>query len=188
MRLPYRFMENIHPDDREMVREAVTQSIDNQSFLRVEYRVQKLDGGTRWILASGRPDQVTKGAPARLMGVSLDITKRKEMEIRLRENEERLSLAFSATQDGIWDWNIETDEVLYSPRWKSMLGYGDDEVEPLTDWQQLVHPDDLERVRAALRDHLAGVEPLFESVHRLRHRDGVYLWVVSRAKALSMRK
>src|SRR6185503_17968343 len=67
--------------------------------------------------------------------------------------------------------------------WKSMLGYGDDEVEPLTDWQQLVHPDDLERVRASLRDHLAGVEPLFESVHRLRHRDGVWLWVVSRAKA-----
>ncbi len=64
-----------------------------------------------------------------------------------------------------------------------MLGYGDDEVEPLTDWQQLVHPDDLERVRTALRDHLAGNEPLFESVHRLRHRDGVWLWVVSRAKA-----
>ena len=64
-----------------------------------------------------------------------------------------------------------------------MLGYGDEEIEPLTDWQQLVHPDDLERVRTALRDHLAGQEPMFESVHRLRHRDGVWLWVVSRAKA-----
>ena len=64
-----------------------------------------------------------------------------------------------------------------------MLGYADDEAEPLTDWQQLLHPDDTVRVSSALRDHLSGKEPMFESVHRLRHRDGVWLWVESRAKA-----
>jgi diguanylate cyclase (GGDEF)-like protein/PAS domain S-box-containing protein len=101
----------------------------------------------------------------------------------LKQIEERDALALYGANDGLWDFDLDRKTTYFSPRWKSMLGYGDDEVEPLTDWQQLVHPDDLERVRAALRDHLAGIEPLFESVHRLRHRDGVWLWVVSRAKA-----
>ena len=85
----------------------------------------------------------------------------------LKQLEERDSLALYGSNDGLWDFDLDRKTTYFSPRWKSMLGYGDDEVEPLTDWQQLVHPDDLERVRAALRDHLAGVEPLFESVHRL---------------------
>ncbi len=101
----------------------------------------------------------------------------------LKQIEERDALALHGANDGLWDFDLDRKTTYFSPRWKAMLGYGDDEVEPLTDWQQLVHPDDLERVRAGLRDHLAGVEPLFESVHRLRHRDGVWLWVVSRAKA-----
>jgi PAS domain S-box/diguanylate cyclase (GGDEF) domain len=101
----------------------------------------------------------------------------------LKQIEERDALALYGANDGLWDFDLDRKTTYFSPRWKAMLGYGDDEVEPLTDWQQLVHPDDLERVRAALRDHLAGIEPLFESVHRLRHRDGVWLWVVSRAKA-----
>jgi diguanylate cyclase (GGDEF)-like protein/PAS domain S-box-containing protein len=101
----------------------------------------------------------------------------------LKQIEERDALALYGANDGLWDFDLDRKTTYFSPRWKAMLGYGDDEIEPLTDWQQLVHPDDLERVRAGLRDHLAGIEPLFESVHRLRHRDGVWLWVVSRAKA-----
>jgi diguanylate cyclase (GGDEF)-like protein/PAS domain S-box-containing protein len=100
----------------------------------------------------------------------------------LKQIEERDSLALHGSNDGLWDFDLDRKTTYFSPRWKTMLGYGDDEVE-LTDWQQLVHPDDLDRVRAGLRDHLAGIEPLFESVHRLRHRDGDWLWVVSRAKA-----
>jgi diguanylate cyclase (GGDEF)-like protein/PAS domain S-box-containing protein len=101
----------------------------------------------------------------------------------LKQIEERDALALHGSNDGLWDFDLDRKTTYFSPRWKAMLGYGDEELEPLTDWQQLVHPDDLERVRAGLRDHLAGIEPLFESVHRLRHRDGVWLWVVSRAKA-----
>ncbi|HKU15913.1 MAG TPA: EAL domain-containing protein [Steroidobacteraceae bacterium] len=101
----------------------------------------------------------------------------------LKQLEERDSLALYGSNDGLWDFDLDRKTTYFSPRWKAMLGYADEEVEPLTDWQQLVHPDDLERVRAGLREHLAGTEPMFESVHRLRHRDGVWLWVVSRAKA-----
>jgi diguanylate cyclase (GGDEF)-like protein/PAS domain S-box-containing protein len=97
--------------------------------------------------------------------------------------EERGELALHGANDGLWDFDLEKKSAYFSPRWKAMLGYSDDEIESLTDWQQFVHPEDLPRVHTALRDHLAGKEPVFESVHRLQHRDGVWLWVVSRAKA-----
>jgi len=97
--------------------------------------------------------------------------------------EERSELALHGANDGLWDFDLEKTTTYFSPRWRSMLGYSDEEIEPLVDWQQLVHPEDLPRVQTALRDHLSGKEPLFESVHRLKHRDGVWLWVVSRAKA-----
>jgi diguanylate cyclase (GGDEF)-like protein/PAS domain S-box-containing protein len=97
--------------------------------------------------------------------------------------EERNELALHGANDGLWDFEMDSQKTWFSPRWKAMLGYSDDEAEPLVDWQQLLHPDDTVRVSSALRDHLTGKEPLFESVHRLRHRDGVWLWVESRAKA-----
>ena len=99
------------------------------------------------------------------------------------ELEERNDLALHGANDGLWDFDAERKTTYFSPRWKAMLGYTDEDIEPLTDWQQLLHPDDMSRVHLALHDHLAGKEPLFESVHRLKHRDGVWLWVVSRAKA-----
>ena len=99
------------------------------------------------------------------------------------EVEERNQLALHGANDGLWDFDLDNKTTYFSPRWKAMLGYVDDEAEPLHDWQDLVHPDDMTRVHLALRDHLSGKEPMFESVHRMKHRDGVWLWVVSRAKA-----
>src|SRR5690606_27514599 len=102
---------------------------------------------------------------------------------RFEQIEERNELALYGANDGLWDCDLEGAATYFSPRWKAMVGYTDEDVESLSDWRKLVHPDDLPRVQQALRDHLSGKEPMFESVHRLRHRDGVWLWVVSRAKA-----
>ncbi|MFO7306895.1 MAG: EAL domain-containing protein [Gammaproteobacteria bacterium] len=97
--------------------------------------------------------------------------------------EERNELALYGANDGIWDFDLEKKTAYFSPRWKAMLGYSDEDMESFGDWQCLVHPEDAARVQEALRDHLSGKEPLFESVHRLKHRDGMWVWVVSRAKA-----
>ncbi|MFL6619430.1 MAG: diguanylate cyclase, partial [Povalibacter sp.] len=108
---------------------------------------------------------------------------RDHLRTHFEDLEERSELALYGANDGLWDFDLEKKTTYFSPRWKSMLGYSDEEIEPLTDWQQLVHPEDLPRVQTALREHLAGKESLFESVHRLKHHDGLWLWVVSRAKA-----
>lgn len=105
----------------------------------------------------------------------------------LRLSEERLELAFRATQDGVWDWNLETDEVFYSSRWKSMLGYGDAEIENQTSaWKRLLHPDDFPRCAEAVEKVLRG-EQDFVIEFRMRHKDGHYVPILSRGHTVRPR-
>src|SRR5215510_8444387 len=101
----------------------------------------------------------------------------------LRSLEERNELAMHTGNDGLWDFDAESNRVYFSPRWKAMLGFGEEDMNNSPDWRQLVHPDDMPRVQAAIRDHVAGKTTIFESIHRMRHRSGEWRWVVSRAKA-----
>ncbi len=103
----------------------------------------------------------------------------------LREREERLALVMQATNDGLFDWDVPSGTVYYSPRWKSMLGYAGHEVEENLDgWRQLLHPDDRARALAAVQDHLEGRTPHLELEHRLKHKDGEYRWILTRGLAL----
>jgi diguanylate cyclase (GGDEF)-like protein/PAS domain S-box-containing protein len=120
----------------------------------------------------------------KLIGTSLATgLDRMRIESRLAKLEERTTLSQAAANDGLWDFDVESNEVYFSPRWKAMLGYADEDMQGSPDWRSLVHPDDLSRVQAAIRDHVAGKTPTFESTHRMRHKSGEWRWVVSRAKA-----
>ena len=88
--------------------------------------------------------------------VARDITERRRSEAALRESEERLTLAFAGAQEGVWDWNLETDAVFYSPRWKQMLGYAEHEIDAhVSAWERVLHPDDKALARAAERGRAA---------------------------------
>jgi diguanylate cyclase (GGDEF)-like protein/PAS domain S-box-containing protein len=101
----------------------------------------------------------------------------------LAKLEERNALSLPSANDGLWDFDVEHNTVWFSPRWKTMLGYDENDPSVSPDWRRLVHPDDMARVQALIRDHIAGKTPMFESVHRMRHLKGEWRWVVSRAKA-----
>lgn len=99
--------------------------------------------------------------------------------------QEQFELAIRGTDAGIWDWNLVTNEVYQSPRWKSMLGFEDHELPTgFGAWESRIHPDDHSRALATFRDYLAGKLDRYELEHRLRHRDGTYRWVLSRGVAL----
>jgi PAS domain S-box-containing protein len=103
----------------------------------------------------------------------------------LQAREERLALVLQATNDGIWDWDLGSGEVYYSPRWKSMLGYEEHEIgSSYEDWKRLVHPDDLSRALHAVEQEQAGLAPSFVLEHRLRHKDGSYRWILARGVTL----
>ncbi len=100
---------------------------------------------------------------------------------RSRPGEDRFVFAAGGAKDGLWDWNLETDELLLSPRWSALLGLP--EIERSTtpaDWLDRIHPDERSRVREELRSATTGESPFFESEHRLAHEDGRYLWVMTR--------
>ena len=120
----------------------------------------------------------------KLLGSSLAAgLTRIQIEASLRDLEERNDLALYSANDGLWDFDTLNNRVYMSPRWKAMLGYDEQEVGTAPDWRTLVHSDDMSRVQAAIRDHVAGKTPLFESLHRMRHATGEWRWVISRAKA-----
>jgi diguanylate cyclase (GGDEF)-like protein/PAS domain S-box-containing protein len=120
----------------------------------------------------------------KLVGSSLATgLERIEIHRQLRDLEERNELALYSANDGLWDFDTLNNRVYLSPRWKAMLGYDEADVGHAPDWRTLVHSDDMSRVQAAIRDHVAGKTPLFESMHRMRHATGEWRWVISRAKA-----
>ncbi|MCC7352836.1 MAG: PAS domain S-box protein, partial [Anaerolineae bacterium] len=103
----------------------------------------------------------------------------------LKEREERLTIVIQGTNDGIWDWDLRTNEVYFSPRWKSMLGYEDHELaNRLEAWRSLTHPEDAERAQAEVHSYLEGQAPIYQLEHRLRHKDGSYRWILARGIAL----
>ena len=106
-------------------------------------------------------------------------------EEALRASEERYALAEKGANDGLWDWDLKTETMYLSHRWKSMLGYEEHELEnkPET-WFKLIHPDEAEHVRAALDAHLAGQTAHLETEHRMVHRDGGHVWVLCRGLAV----
>jgi diguanylate cyclase (GGDEF)-like protein/PAS domain S-box-containing protein len=99
----------------------------------------------------------------------------------LRRSEERYAVAVRATNDGIWDWDLVAERMHFSERWTTLLGYDGDLASDRPDaWFDLVHPDDVERLRREIDHHLAGSSPHFENEHRIRHADGGWRWVLTR--------
>ena len=114
-----------------------------------------------------------------------DITERRRIRLELIAARERYALAVAGANDGIWDWNVITGEVYYSPRWKHMLGYEEGDLPGrLAAWLGLLHPDDRARVEREMEAHRIGVTSMFESEHRMRHYDGTYRWILNRGLAV----
>ncbi len=114
-----------------------------------------------------------------------DATERVRAAESLRESEERYALAARAANDGLWDWNLRTGHVYYSPRWRSMLGLARTEVDESPDcWFGRVHPEDLEELKRVLWGHVHGDSEHFEAQYRILHDSGEYRWVLTRGVAV----
>ncbi|TVQ54937.1 MAG: PAS domain S-box protein [Spirulina sp. DLM2.Bin59] len=114
-----------------------------------------------------------------------DITDQKKAQRELKESETRFHLAIAGTGAGLWDLDMVNNTVYFSPHWKKMLGYHDHEIEnTFSGWQNLWHPDDTDRIQAAIDDYLSGKSKRYEIEHRLRHKDGSWRWILTRGEII----
>ena len=110
---------------------------------------------------------------------------RERIRNALAKSEERFDLAMRGANDGLWDWDMTSNTVYFSPRWKAMLGHEEDEIGPsLNEWSSRMHPEDQPATLDALNAHLNGETKHFEATFRFRHKDGHYLWMLSRGMAV----
>ena len=170
----------LHPEDRAYAETLHERVQAGQQTYAGEFRLRHREGHYITVLSRGLPIRRADGRVTRIVGTHLDITARKRTELALRQSEERLTLAFAGAQEGIWDWDLETNAVVYSSHWKRMLGYLDEEIEPhISAWERLVHPDDRAEADRAHALAMRGGE-MYQAEFRLRHRDGHYVHVLSR--------
>lgn len=108
-----------------------------------------------------------------------------ERTAALQASEERWQLALKGTNDGIWDWDLRSNKIYFSSRWKALRGCSANEIgDSWEAWLQCVHPDDKDRLISVMEEHLAGKTEFFEIEYRLRRKDDSYLWVLDRGQAL----
>ncbi|MEH2435697.1 MAG: PAS domain S-box protein [Nostoc sp.] len=135
------------------------------------------------------PQALALPSPAQLEVANSQLAKEIAERIRtekvLRESEQRWQLALRGNNDGIWDWNVKTNEVFFSLRWKEMLGYEDEEISNyLDEYLRRVHPDDLDWVTQTIQDHFAQKTPFYAIEYRFLCKDGTYKWILDRGQAL----
>ncbi|MBN1669176.1 MAG: EAL domain-containing protein [Anaerolineales bacterium] len=114
-----------------------------------------------------------------------EIRERRKVELALRESEERYALSVRGANDGIWDWDLKTNKIYFSPRWKAILGYEADEIgDDPNEWFDRIHPEDGEHIRLSISTHIKGRTSHFVSEYRMRNRNGGYAWVLCRGIAV----
>jgi len=155
---------------------------------RVEYERARrgTDGREHYLAGTFIPDYDSAGGVAGFFAMIIDITERKAAEEALRRSEERWKFALEGAGDGVWDRNIQTDEVLYSKRYKEMLGFTDTEFANRRDeWEKRIHPEDKARVTAELQAYLEGSSPAYSAECRMQCKDGSWKWILTRGAVVS---
>jgi PAS domain S-box-containing protein len=150
---------------------------------RNELRLKRKDGSYAWVLATGRViARSVEGKPIRMVGIHLDITESKRMEFEFKALTERYSAAVSGTSDGLWDWEWGTENVWYSDRFWTLLGFEESGPFPPSTFQSFyerLHPDDVEPTMLAIRrNHERGYD--YDQEYRLRTESGNYRWFRAR--------
>lgn len=179
---PTEWFKMVHSDDRERLIALVRESIRRRTDWDAEFRLHGPDGSVRWMLTKGTVLLGEDGRPARMLGVSLDITDRKRTEEALRVTQQRFELAQGAGGIGIWDWDATTNESHCSSGHNALYGLPPSDSAPaFEDWLELIHPED----RARMREELSGLLECadhFVTEFRVVWPDGSIHWLYGKGQ------
>jgi len=179
------FLAALHPDDRQRVQDALVASLEGRAPYDIEFRAVWPDGSVHWIRSKGRPRRDEAGQPVSIQGVVLGIDQEKESAARLAESEERLQLARDGADLGIWDWNIATGGLTWTEHQWHLHG-----LEPRAEaigpaeWYALLHPDDREPFRTAIKAVMSDPARTLVTEYRIRPPDGSTRRILARGKVI----
>ncbi len=174
----------LHPEEGDEYVRRVRDVIENESSAEYEDEVA-FPQGSRWLFSKVHPVEDASGHVYAAQIISQDITMRKRAEEELRKSRERFELAMKFSHDGLFDWDFETNRVYFSPGWKKMLGYEEHEIEnELAEWERLTKPEDVRDSWRMLQQVIDGKRGRFEKEFQMRHKDGHWVDVLSRANVV----
>ncbi len=184
--LPPDVLRNQHPadfvvaDDLPILSKAL--SGERGQIVSVpRIRFKRAGGEVR--TAEGAVERTTIGAAEVIIASAIDITQQVLVDEARRETAQRLEYAMDATADGIWDWNVQTGDVVMNARWARMLGYEPEELPAsITAWRLLAHPEDAPVAIGLLEAHARGERPQVEFEMRMKRKDGSWCWILNRSK------
>lgn len=171
-----------HPDDMKQMELDRQAHFDGLTPIYInEHRVQCKDGRWKWVLTRGTVIQRdAEGRPVRVVGTHTDISERKQAETAMRESEERLRMALSATHQGLYDLNVQTGDAIVSAEYANMLGYAHENFhENKQNWRDRLHPEDYPEVVRAFRKHLQGKTDEYRVEFRQKRANGEWCWILS---------
>ncbi len=170
------------PADQALAQRTAMQEVRaNGTAKWLEYKLATGDGLQRHFEA-----RMTPMPDGQILFLTRDITQQRQAQQALQLSEERWMFALEGAGDGVWDWDLAREQMFFSPRWKGMLGYGDQDVaDSLDEIFRLAHPDDRDALAGTMTSYRALGTDILQSEFRMRHRDGHYLHILSRGKVVS---
>jgi PAS domain S-box-containing protein len=181
-------LNRIHYDDVQKVYNEMEKSMNTLSKWNCDYRVVLPKSGLRWLRGEGTPE-LLEGGNCLWTGYIRDITDRKKVEQELRESKQRLQFALEGSRDGVWDWNVVTNDTFYSNESKRMVGFEiNDTIISAEFWNERVHPEDRDAYYQDIKEHLDGNVPFYTNEHRILCKDGNYKWILDRGMVISRNK
>lgn len=171
------------PEHRDQITAVFTRLIQTGTGFDQNFQVQQATGGIVWVRVVGKAETV-HGQIVRVYGIFQNIDEIQRSNMRITETNKTLELIQDASSDGFWDWDLKSNIVTYSPRWKTMLGYGVDELPDGYDtWKNLIHPDDLLPLPKIVEAHWANRLP-YSHTSRFKHKDGNWRTIFVRGQTV----
>jgi diguanylate cyclase (GGDEF)-like protein/PAS domain S-box-containing protein len=182
-----KYVDQIHPDDLSRISEeiaAASSNLDSSTLTHQPYRYMDAFGKYRWVKDSSQIIRSEDGDITHYIGYLIDITDEIELQEEANHLKERLDLAWTGINDGLWDWEIQSNSVYFSPRWKEMIGYGPDEFPNDADaFFEAIHPEDQVHVKELLGRHFKDPQNVpYEIDIRILSKNAEYKWIRTRGK------
>jgi len=181
----------VAPDYIDLARQQTVQKLSagkrtGQEHTTYPLKVLTKSGKEIWLEISTRL-LLQEGRPVGVQGIGRDITQRRQAEMEILRQSQRLANVIESANVGTWEWNVQSGETVFSERWAEIIGYRLEELAPISiqTWKDLAHPEDLKRSETLLKQHFAGELAFYDCECRIRHKDGRWVWVHDRGKVIS---